>query len=144
MTNTQDISDSTLQQATMTVLHQISEDFGSDICILDSTGNPMSDFKIQAILIFRSRFHVSRYKGNPKYKQSPSAWLIFTFQSTAAPLKDICCHPRESGVLAQRSCQLIHHQWSVDTVDTVSLGFFIGETPTYKLSSTFELTNSLI
>jgi hypothetical protein len=82
----------------------------------------MTDFKIQAILTFRSQFHDGRNKGNPKYKRSPSAWLIFTLQSTA-PLKDICHHPRVSGVLAQLSCQLIHHQWSVHTVDTTSLGF---------------------
>jgi hypothetical protein len=122
MTTKQDNSDSELQQATMTVLHQISEDFGSDVCILDGTGNPMTDFKIQAISTFLSRFHVGRNKGNPKYKRSPPAWLIFTIQSTA-PLKDICRHPRVSRVLAQRSCRLIHHQWLVDMVDTVSLGF---------------------
>jgi hypothetical protein len=63
--------------------------------------------------------------------------LIFTIQSTN-PLKEIRRHPRVSGVLAQRSCRLIHHQWLVDTVDTVSLGFFVGQTPTYKLSSMFE------
>jgi hypothetical protein len=34
MTYRQDISDSTLQQATMTVPHRIYDDFGSDICIL--------------------------------------------------------------------------------------------------------------
>jgi hypothetical protein len=121
----------------MTVLHQIYDDFGLDVCILESTGNQMADFKIQAISTFCSRFHVGRNKGNSKYKQSPSAWLIFTLQSTA-PLTDICRNPRLSGVMAQLSCHLIHHQWSVDTVDTASLGFFVGETPTYKLSSTFE------
>jgi hypothetical protein len=68
-------------------------------------------------------------KATPKYKQSPSVWLIFTLQSTA-PLKDIRRHPRVSAVLAHLSCRLIHHQWSVDTVDTTSyLGFFVGETP---------------
>jgi hypothetical protein len=108
MTNKQDISDSALQQATMTVLHRISEDFGLDVCILDGTGNPMNDFKIQAILTFCSQFYVGRNKSNPKYKQSASAWLIFTLQSTA-PLKDIRRHPRVSGVLVQCSCQLIHH-----------------------------------
>jgi hypothetical protein len=82
MTNKQDNSDSELQQATMTVFHRISEDFGSDVCILDGTGNPMTDFKIQAISTFCSQFHVGRNKGNPKYKRSPSAWLIFTIQST--------------------------------------------------------------
>jgi hypothetical protein len=76
MKNKQDNSDSELQQATMAVLHQISEDSGSDNCILDGTVNPMTDFKIQAISNFRSGFHVDRNKGNPKYKRSPSAWLI--------------------------------------------------------------------
>jgi hypothetical protein len=68
MVNKQDISDSALQQATMTVLvHQIYDDFGSeDICILDGTGNQMCDFKLQAILTFRSWFHVGQNKGNSK------------------------------------------------------------------------------
>jgi hypothetical protein len=47
MTNKQEISDPALQQATMTVLHQISEDFGWDVCILDGPGNPRNDFKTQ-------------------------------------------------------------------------------------------------
>jgi hypothetical protein len=58
----------------------------------------MTDFKIQAILTFWSLYHVGRNKGNPKYKQSPSAWLIFAIQSTA-PLKEIRRHTRLSGVL---------------------------------------------
>jgi hypothetical protein len=49
MTNKQDNSDSELQQDTMTVLHQISEDFGSDVCILDGTGNPMTDFNLHLL-----------------------------------------------------------------------------------------------
>jgi hypothetical protein len=32
---------------------------------------------------------------------------------------------------------MIHHQWPLDVTDVKSIGFFIGETPTYKLSSTF-------
>jgi hypothetical protein len=54
----------------MTVLHRISEDFRSDVCILDGTGTPMTDFNIQAILTLRYRFHVGRNKGNRKYKRS--------------------------------------------------------------------------
>jgi hypothetical protein len=33
---------------------------------------------------------------------------------------------------------MIHHQWPLDVTDVTSIGFFIGETPTYKLSSTFK------
>jgi hypothetical protein len=89
----------------------------------------MNDIKIHAISTFLSWFHVGRNKGNAKYKRSPSAWLIFTLQPTAL-LKDINRHPRVSGVLAQSSCRLIHHQWAIDKVETVCLGFFVGETPT--------------
>jgi hypothetical protein len=32
---------------------------------------------------------------------------------------------------------MIHHQWSLDVTDVTSIGFFVGETPTDKLSSTF-------
>jgi hypothetical protein len=33
---------------------------------------------------------------------------------------------------------LIHHQWPLDVTDTTSVGFFVGATPTYTLSSTFK------
>jgi hypothetical protein len=33
---------------------------------------------------------------------------------------------------------MLHHQWSLDITDVTSIGFFVGETPTYKLSSTFK------
>jgi hypothetical protein len=137
MTNKQGNSDLDLQYATMDVLHYISYAFGSDVCILDGTGKPMSDFAIQATSTFRSKFHVGRSKGNSNYMRSPTAWLIFTLQSNA-PLKDIRRHPQVSATLSRVSCKLIHHQWSVDMVNTTSLGFFVQETPTYKLSSTFE------
>jgi hypothetical protein len=53
----------------MAVLHEISQQFGSAVCIrLDGTGNQMSEFKIQATTTFRSKLHVSRNKGNSKYK----------------------------------------------------------------------------
>jgi hypothetical protein len=32
---------------------------------------------------------------------------------------------------------MIHHQWPLDVTDVMSIGFFVRETPTYKLSSTF-------
>jgi hypothetical protein len=32
---------------------------------------------------------------------------------------------------------MIHHQWPLGVTDVMSIGFFVGETPTYKLSSTF-------
>jgi hypothetical protein len=38
----------------MVVLHEISQQFGSDVCILDGTGNQMSEFKIQA-----ANYHLS-------------------------------------------------------------------------------------
>jgi hypothetical protein len=33
---------------------------------------------------------------------------------------------------------VIHHQWPLDVTNVTSIGFFVGETPTYKLSSTFK------
>jgi hypothetical protein len=33
---------------------------------------------------------------------------------------------------------MIHHQWPLEVTDVTSIGFFIGKTPTYKLSSTFK------
>jgi replication-associated recombination protein RarA len=33
---------------------------------------------------------------------------------------------------------MIHHHWPLDVTDVRSIGFFVGETPTYKLSSTFK------
>jgi hypothetical protein len=57
MMNEKDISNPALQQATMAVLHEISQQFGSDVCIPDGTGNQMSEFKIQATTTFPSKFH---------------------------------------------------------------------------------------
>jgi hypothetical protein len=34
---------------------------------------------------------------------------------------------------------MIHHQWPLDVTDVTSIGFFIRETPAYKLSSTFKV-----
>jgi hypothetical protein len=34
---------------------------------------------------------------------------------------------------------MIHHQWPLDVTNVTSIGFFVGETPTYKLSSTFKV-----
>jgi hypothetical protein len=33
---------------------------------------------------------------------------------------------------------MIHHKWPLDVTDVTSIGFFVGETPTYKSSSTFK------
>jgi hypothetical protein len=33
---------------------------------------------------------------------------------------------------------MIHHQWPLDVTDVTSIGFFVRETPSYKLSSTFK------
>jgi hypothetical protein len=33
---------------------------------------------------------------------------------------------------------MLHHQWPLNVTDITSIGFFIGETPTYKLFSTFK------
>jgi hypothetical protein len=92
----------------MAVFHEISQPFGSDVCILDGIGNQMSEFKIQGTTTFRSKFHVNRNKGNSKYKQFPTAWLIFTLQTTV-PLNDIHSHPNVSATLSHLSCKLIHH-----------------------------------
>jgi hypothetical protein len=34
---------------------------------------------------------------------------------------------------------MIHHQWPLNVTDVMSIGFFVGETPTYKLSSAFKV-----
>jgi hypothetical protein len=57
---------------------------------------------------------------------------------TRQTLKDIRTHPTITQVLSSQNCRLIHHQWPLDVTDTTSVGFFVGATPTYTLSSTFK------
>jgi hypothetical protein len=56
---------------------------------------------------------------------------------TRQTLKDIRTHPTIAQVLSCQQCRMIHHQWPLDVTAVMSIGFFIGETNTYKLSSTF-------
>jgi hypothetical protein len=57
---------------------------------------------------------------------------------THQTLKDIWTHSTIAQVLRSRQYKKIHHQWPLDVTDVTSIGFFVGETPTYKLSSTFK------
>jgi hypothetical protein len=62
---------------------------------------------------------------------------MFTVQ-TRQPLKDIWTHPTIAQVLCRQQRRKIHHHWPLDVTDVTSIGFFVGETPTYKLLSTFK------
>jgi hypothetical protein len=57
---------------------------------------------------------------------------------TRQTLKDLWTHPTIAQELSKQECRMIHHQWPLEVTDVMSIGFFIGETPTYKLSSTFK------
>jgi hypothetical protein len=117
LTNKQDTSDSVLQYAMLTVLETIDQEVGNDVKIFD-----------------RSKFPVSRRKAHQKHNCSPTAWVLFTLQ-TRLSLKGIRTHPTIAQVFRSRQCRMIHYQWPLDVTDVTSIGFFVGETPTYKLSS---------
>jgi hypothetical protein len=64
--------------------------------------------------------------------------VLFTLQ-TRQTLKNIRTHPTIAQELRQQECRRIHHQWPLNVTDVTSIGFFVSETPTYKLSSTFKV-----
>jgi hypothetical protein len=109
---------------------------GADVKFFDGTKQPVTDFQVQSVTTFPSNFPVSRGKAHQKHNRSATAWVLFTVQ-TCQTLKDIQTHPTITQVLRRRQCRMIHHQWPLDITDVTSIGFFVGETPTYKLSSTF-------
>jgi hypothetical protein len=96
----------------------------------------VKDFQFQSATTFRSKFPVSRSKAHQKHNRSATAWVLFTVQ-THQTLKYIRTHPSIIPVLSHLQCRMIHHQWPLEVTDVTSIGFFVGETPTYKRSSTF-------
>jgi hypothetical protein len=121
LTNKHDTSDSALQHAMVTILETIDQELGTDVKIFDSNKQQVTHFQVQSVTTFRSKFPVSRSKAHQKHNRSATAWVLFTLQ-TRQTLKEIRTHP----TIAQ------------DVTDITSIGFFVGETPTYKLSSTFK------
>jgi hypothetical protein len=119
------------------ILETIDREMGTDVKIFDGVQQQVTDFQIQSATTFRSKFPVSRSQANQKYNRSATAWALFTVQ-TRQTLKDIRTDPTITQVLSSRHCRLIHHQWPLDVTDTTSVGFFVGATPTYTLSSTFK------
>jgi hypothetical protein len=138
LTNKHDTSDSALQHATLTILETIDREMGADVKIVDGVKQQVTDFQVQSATAFQSKFPVSRSRAHQKYNRSATAWALFTVQ-TRQTLKDIRTHPTITQVLSSsRHCHLIHHQRPLDVTDTTSVGFFVGATPTYTLSSTFK------
>jgi hypothetical protein len=135
--NKQDTSDSALQHTMVTILETIDRELGTDVKIFDSNKQQVTDFKFQPVTTFRSKFPVSRSKAHQKHNRSATAWVLFTLQ-TRQTLKEIRTHPTIAQVLSSRQCRMLHHQWPLNVTDITSIGFYIGETPTYKLSSTFK------
>jgi hypothetical protein len=109
---------------------------GTDVKIFDGVKQQVTDFQFQSVMTFRSKFPVSHSKAHQKHNRSATAWVLFTVQ-TRRTLKDSRTHPTIAQVLTSQQCRMIHHQWPLEVTDVTSIGFFIGETPTYKLSSTF-------
>jgi hypothetical protein len=137
LTNKHDTSDSALQHAMLTILETIDRELGTDLKIFDSNKQQVTHFQVQSVTTFRSKFPVSRSKAHQKHNCSATAWVLFTLQ-THQTLKEIRTHPTIAQVLSSGQCRMIHHQWPLHVTDITSIGFFIGETPTYKLSSTFK------
>jgi hypothetical protein len=137
LTNKHDTSDSALQHATLTILETIDREMGADVKIFDGVNQQVTDFQVQLAMTFQSKFPVSRSRAHQKYNRSATAWTLFTVQ-TRQTLKDIWTHPTLTQVLRSRNCRMIHHHWPFDVTDTTSIGFFVGATPTYTLSSTFK------
>jgi hypothetical protein len=138
LTSKQGTSDNALQHAMLSVLETIDREVGNDVKIFDGNKQQVTEFQFQAVTLFRSKFPVSRHKAHKKHNRSPTAWVLFTLQ-TRLTLKSIPTHPMIAQVLGSRQCRMIHHQWPLEVTDVTSIGFFIGETPTYKLSSTFRV-----
>jgi hypothetical protein len=136
LTSKQDTSDIALQHAMLTILESIDREMGADVKIFDGAKQQVTEFQFQPVTTFRSNFPVSRSKAHQKHNRSATAWVLFTVQ-TRQTLKDIRTHPTIAQVLRRQQCRMIHHQWPLDVTDATSIGFFVGETPTYKLSSTF-------
>jgi hypothetical protein len=110
---------------------------GADTKIFDGNKQQVTDFKFEEATLFRSKFPVSCSKAHQKHNRSATAWVLFTLQ-TRRTLKNIRTHSTIAQELSKQECRMIHHQWPLEVTDVTSIGFFIGETPTYKLSSTFE------
>jgi hypothetical protein len=110
---------------------------GADVKNFDGAKQQVTDFQFQPVTTFRSNFPVSRNKAHQKHSHSATAWVLFTVQ-THQTLKDIWTHPTIAHVLSRQQCRMIHHHWPLDVTDVTSIGFFVGETPTYKLSRTFK------
>jgi hypothetical protein len=137
LTSKQDTSNSALQHAMLTILATIDQELGADTKIFDGNKQQVTDFKFQPVTIFRSKFPVSCSKADQKHNRSAAAWDLFTLQ-THRTLKNIRNHPTIAQELSKQECRMIHHQCPLNVTDVTSIGFFIGETPTYKLSSTFK------
>jgi hypothetical protein len=135
--NKHDTSDSALQHATLTILETIDREMGADVKIFDGVNQQVTDFQVQSATTFRSKFPVSRSRAHQKYNRSATAWALFTVQ-TRQTLKDIRTHPKLNHRLRSRNCRMVHHHWPLDVTNTTSVGFFVGVTPTYQLSSTFK------
>jgi hypothetical protein len=123
--------------AVCTVSASSDREMGANFKIFDAAKQQVTDFQVQSATTFRSKFPVSRSRAHQKHNHSATAWVLFTVQ-THQTLKDIRTHPTITQVLRSQNCRMIQHHWPLDVTDTTSVGFFVGATPTYKLSSTFK------
>jgi hypothetical protein len=119
----------------LTILATIDQELGADTKIFDGNKQQVTDFKFQQVMIFRSKFPVSRSKAHQKHNRSAAAWVLFTLQ-TRQTLKNIRIHPTIAQQLSKQECRMIHHQWPLDVTGVTSIGFFVRETPTYKVRET--------
>jgi hypothetical protein len=110
---------------------------GTDVKFFDGAKQQVTDFQFQPVTTSRSNFPVNRSKAHQKHNHSATAWVLFAVQ-TGQTLKDIQTHPTIAQVLSRQQCRMIHHHWPLDVTDVTSIGFFVGETPTCKLSRTFK------
>jgi hypothetical protein len=69
----------------------------------------VTDFKFQAVTLFRSKFPVSRSKAHQKHNRSATAWVLFTLQ-TRQTLKNIRTHPTIAQELSKQECRMIVHR----------------------------------
>jgi hypothetical protein len=113
-----------------------NSEMGGDSKIFNGAKQQVTEFQVQSVTTFRSNFPISRSNAHQKHNHSATAWVLFKEQ-TRQTLKDIRAHPTITQVLHCRQCRMIHHQWPLHVTDVMLIKFLVGETPTYKLPSTF-------
>jgi hypothetical protein len=97
------------------IVETIDQEMGTD-----GGKQQVTDFQVQSVTAFRTKFPVSRSKAHQKHNRSAAtAWVLFTVQPCQT-LKDIRTHPSITPLVRRLQCRMIHHQWPLDVTDVTS------------------------